>query len=101
MKSDLIGLVSLLTTVVGSLLAYALGRRRSRAEARRTEVDTEVALVTVAMRLLEEFRTERSSMSTRISDLEFDRKVLERRVDQLELVLHQHGIDVPPIMERK
>lgn len=87
--------VSLLTGV----FSFMAGRRKSNADAMKATAEAEVTLVGGFKDLISEFRLERTEMLKRIENLEFDRMVLEGRVDQLELVLHKHNIDIPPIVE--
>jgi len=80
------------TALISGAFAFFAGRRKSRA-------DTDITLVGGFQDLLKEFKEDRVQLAKRIIDLEFDRKVLERRVDQLELILAKHGIEVPPIAD--
>lgn len=88
------------TTIIGSIAAVvagiAAGFWKWASDRRKTDIDAQASVMNGFVLLLGEVRSERTQLVARINDLESSNHKLDRHILNLERLMTQHDIDIPP-----
>lgn len=92
-------LATLAAGAIASMWQWAQNRRKSTADAVKVETDNlataNAALLNGFVLLMDQMKSERATMLTRIGDLEDDNRRMNSRINQLEAAMIRENVKIP------
>jgi uncharacterized membrane protein YeaQ/YmgE (transglycosylase-associated protein family) len=89
------GIAAVVGAAIGGFWQWWGGRKKVEAEATKVGMDAQAAVMNGFILLLNEFKKEREVLVGRIAELEQNNLRYDRRIMQLERLMHKNDLEVP------
>lgn len=78
---------------VASAMAWLLGKRKAKADAQKTELDSVEKAISIWRQLAQDFKKEVDELRVEIGELREENEKLSKEVNRLSKIITENGID--------